>query len=410
MKRDVSGTMKSIENAVFIINAGSSGIKFALYETAPSLLQLFVGEIENIGHQNASLIWNNSFTNEKNTINIDAADYDTAVKQLVKWLESLADPSSIKAIGHRIVHGMNHSEPELISPELLSDLRKITAYDPEHLPLQLKLIDFFTQYNPAIPQVACFDTSFHTAMPAIAKLLPIPKQYREKGIKRYGFHGLSYAYLVEEVGRLQKKPVATGKIILAHLGNGASLAAVKDGKSMDTSMGFTPASGITMSTRTGDLDPGVAWYLMQAENLSAEQFSKLINHESGLLGISETSGDMRELLKRRSDDNRAAEAVDFFCYQVKKWIGSFSAVLGGLDTLVFSGGIGEHSSQVRSQVCDKLQFLGIEVDEVRNEKNEPVISTDSSNVCVRVIQTNEELMIAKLVCKVLNNRVSKAGD
>ncbi|MEJ0104182.1 MAG: acetate/propionate family kinase [Bacteroidota bacterium] len=402
--------MKSPGNSVFVINAGSSSIKFALYETEPSLLQLLYGQVENIGHSNACLTWTNNLINEKKSINIDAVNYDTAVKHLGEWLKNQADFVSIKAIGHRIVHGMNHSKPALITAGLLSDIKKIIAYDPEHLPLELKLIDFFTQYHPGIPQIACFDTSFHTGMPDVAKLLPIPKQYRAKGIQRYGFHGLSYAYLVEELGRLQNTPVAPGKIILAHLGNGASLAAVKNGKSMDTSMGFTPASGLTMSTRTGDLDPGVAWYLMQAENLSPEQFSKLINHESGLLGISGTSGDMRELIKNRKEDIHAAEAVDFFCYQVKKWIGSFTAVLGGLDTLVFSGGIGEHSPEVRRQVCDGLQFLGIELDETRNEKNESIISADRSKACVRVIHTNEELMIAKLVCKVLNNRVNEKHD
>jgi acetate kinase len=242
-------------------------------------------------------------------------------------------------------------------------------------------------------------------MPKVAKLLPIPRRYYTQGIHRYGFHGLSYAYLMEELKRVTGNDVAQGRIILAHLGNGASLAAVKEGKSIDTSMGFSPTSGLPMGTRSGDLDPGFALYLMQTEELGPAQFSNLINHQSGLLGISETSSDMQDLLESQSTDSRAAEAVELFCYQTRKWIGSFAAVLGGLDTLVFSGGIGEHAAEVRKRVCDDLQFLGIELAETRNLKNEAIISTDRSKVSIRVIHTNEELMIAKLACHVLNHPV-----
>ena len=244
-------------------------------------------------------------------------------------------------------------------------------------------------------------------MPPVAKLLPLPRKYEAMGIQRYGFHGLSYAYLMEELTRVAGNEIANGKIILAHLGNGASLAAVKDGKSIDTSMGFTPTSGLVMGTRTGDLDPGVAWFLMQSEKLNAEQFNNLINHQSGLLGISETSSDMQDLLKLQLKDNRAAEAVELFCYQTKKWIGSFAAVLEGLDTIVFAGGVGENAPEVRSRICSGLQFLGIELDEKRNMENDNIISNDKSRVTVRVIQTNEELMIEKSVYKVLNSTIKK---
>ncbi len=223
------------------------------------------------------------------------------------------------------------------------------------------------------------------------------------GIQRYGFHGLSYAYLLEELNRIAGNETAKGKLIIAHLGNGASLAAIKDGKSIDTSMGFTPASGLIMGTRGGDLDPGVAWYLMQIGKLNPEQLSHLINHESGMLGISETSSNMQELLKLKDSDSRAAEAIQLFCYQTKKWIGSYAAVLGGLDTLIFSGGIGEHVAEVRKLVCSGLDFLGIEIDTMKNEKNEAIISCTASKVSVHVIKTNEELMIARSVCNVLNN-------
>jgi acetate kinase len=236
----------------------------------------------------------------------------------------------------------------------------------------------------------------------VAKLLSIPRRYYEMGIQRYGFHGLSYAYLMEELERREGLEAANGKIILAHLGSGASLAAVKEGRSLDTSMGFTPTAGLPMGTRTGDLDPGVAWYLMQQEKLTPKEFSQLINHESGLLGISETNSDMRELMKIEETDHRAKQAVQLFCYQTRKWIGSFAAVLNGLDILIFAGGIGEHSPEVRSKVCDNLAFLGIELDEINNMNNEYLISTEISKVKVYVIKTNEELMIAKLVYNMLN--------
>ena len=218
-------------------------------------------------------------------------------------------------------------------------------------------------------------------MPRVAKLLPIPRRFDAAGIERYGFHGLSYAYLMEELARVAGAEAAQGRVILAHLGNGASLAAVRDGKSLDTSMGFTPAAGLPMGTRPGDLDPGVAWYMMRSENLNPEQFNHLINHESGLLGVSETSSDMRDLIERQRTDVRAAEAVELFCYQTRKWIGAFAAVLGGVETLVFAGGIGENSVEVRARVCSGLQFLGIELDEARNIANAPVISTDGQPGC-----------------------------
>lgn len=397
--------MLSMENAVLAINGGSSSIKFALYEMAATPALLLSGEIAGIGTDNPTFGFKDLVGNKEESTTVKAGDHSLAARYLIDWLESRPVFASIKAIGHRIVQGMNHTEPELITPALLSELYDISAYDPEHLPDEIKLIEVFRKKFPDLPQVACFDTSFHTAMPPVAKLLPVPRRYYAKGIHRYGFHGLSYAYLMEELERQAGSEVARGKVILAHLGSGASLAAVKNGTCLDTTMGFTPASGLPMGTRTGDLDPGVAWYLMQSEKLTPRQFSQLINHQSGLLGISETSGDMKELIKIEGVDKRAAEAVELFCYQTGKWIGSFAAVLGGLDTLVFSGGIGEHSAVVRQRVCNMLQFLGVELDEGRNLKNDAIISTESGKVSVRVINTNEELMIAKLVNRVLNKAV-----
>jgi acetate kinase len=249
--------------------------------------------------------------------------------------------------------------------------------------------------------VACFDTAFHHDLPRVAQLLPIPRRYEAQGVRRYGFHGLSYAFLMEELARLAGPEAAQGQIILAHLGNGASLAAVRDGKSIDTSMSFTPTAGVPMSSRSGDLDPGLIWYLARTENMSAKQFNEMVNSQSGLLGMSETCSDMRNLLDREARDVRAAEAVALFCYQIKKWIGSFAAALGGLDTLVFAGGIGENAPLVRARICDGLGFLGIELDPQRNAQHAALISPDSGRVRVRVIHTDEALMIARSVARVL---------
>ena len=292
---------------------------------------------------------------------------------------------------------MHHTAPELVSQNLLDELHRISPFDPDHLPSEIELIETFRQRHPQLPQVACFDTAFHQTMPRVAKLLPIPRRFEAKGIQRYGFHGLSYSYLMEELARIGDASATTGRVILAHLGNGASLAAVRDGKSIDTSMGFTPTAGLVMGTRTGDLDPGVAPYLARTEQIDTKQFYDMVNHKSGLLGVSETSSDMRDLLSQEPHDVRAVEAVALFCYQAKKWIGSYAAALGGLDTLVFAGGIGENAPAVRKRICEGLEFLGLELDETRNAKTADVISTEASRITVRVICTDEELMIARSV-------------
>ena len=394
--------MKAVTTSVLAVNGGSSSIKFALYEANGMLRLILSGEIENIGARNAVFNYTNTISNLKDSIAAKIADYDEAADFLIDWLEKQDCFASVKAIGHRIVHGMRHTSPERITAALLQELKKISAYDPDHLPEEIKLVEVFSIRHPDTAQVACFDTSFHTSMPQVAKLLTIPRKYIDQGIQRYGFHGLSYSYLMEELRRAAGNEAANGKIILAHLGSGASIAAVENGKSMDTSMGFTPTSGLPMATRTGDLDPGVAWYLMESEKLDAKQFNHLINHESGLLGISETSSDMRELIQTQSTDIRAADAVELFCYQTKKWIGAYAAAIGGIDVLVFSGGIGEHAAEIRSRICDSLGFLGIQIDNARNINDEAIISADAARVSVRVIKTNEELMIARLVCHVLN--------
>jgi acetate kinase len=272
----------------------------------------------------------------------------------------------------------------------------------DHLPREIELIEAFQQRHPTLPQLTCFDTSFHRGMPRVAKQLAIPRRLEARGVQRYGFHGLSYAYLIEELARLGETAASSGRVILAHLGNGASMAAVRHGKSIDTSMGFTPVSGLPMSTRSGDLDPGLVSFLARTEHMSPAQFDHMINQQSGLLGVSEISSDVRDLLAKEAVDVRAAEALALFCYQAKKCIGAFAAALEGLEALVFAGGIGEHAPIIRERICEGLGFLGVELDAERNARNAPLISRDAARVKVRVIRTDEELMIARSVARVLN--------
>ncbi|MHC4507590.1 MAG: acetate/propionate family kinase [Planctomycetota bacterium] len=402
---------KKINQAcVLAINGGSSSIKFALYQTSEPLEHSLHGSVDRIGLPGTNLTFSDSTGNRKGRLVLESSDTRSASNFLIDWLEEQIDFSLVSGVGHRVVFGMKHTDPERITQELLNELHRISPYDADHLPAEVELIEVLRRRYPNLPQVACFDTAFHRTMPRVARLLPIPRRLDAIGIQRYGFHGLSYAYLIEELARVAGTKAAQGRVILAHLGNGASLTAVHDGKSIDTSMGFTPTSGLPMSTRPGDLDPGLAWYLMREENLTPKRFSNLINHESGLLGISETSSDMRDLLDLETQDARAAEAVSLFCYQVKKWIGAFAAVLGGVEILVFSGGIGENAAEIRSRICEGLGFLGIELEEKRNVANVGVISAAASRIVVRVIRTDEEWIIASTVCGVLGLTIETEPD
>jgi acetate kinase len=399
IKKELS--MKLRNTSILTINGSSSSIKFALYQAGEPLERRLYGKIDRIGLSGTNLTFNDSTRKQQDSRSLATSDHESAASFLIDWLQEQTDFGSVKVAGHRVVHGMKYSEPMRITQELLDELHRISPYDPDHLPREIELIEAFRQRHPKLLQVACFDTAFHRSMPRVAKLLPIPRRFDALGIQRYGFHGLSYAFLIEELARLGDPAATKGRVILAHLGNGASLAAVCEGKSIDTSMGFTPSGGLPMGTRPGDLDPGAAWYMMRSENLTPKQFNHLINHESGLLGISETSSDMRDLLEREATEVRAAEAVELFCYYTRKWIGAFAAALGGLDTLVFAGGIGENAPAVRARICEGLGFLGIELEEKRNAANEGVISTDAGRATVRVIRTDEELMIARSVSRVL---------
>jgi acetate kinase len=390
-------------NSILTINGGSSSIKFALYQTGEPLKRMLYGKIDRIGLSGTNLTFQNSGRKPSSSRKLTVANHKSATDFLIEWLEAQTDFAWVKAVGHRVVHGMKHTKPEIVTKDLLDELYRISPNDPDHLPSEIELIETFRRRHPKMPQIVCFDTAFHQTMPRVAKLLPIPRRFDAKGIQRYGFHGLSYAYLMEELTRLGDPAAKKGRVILAHLGNGASMAAVRDGKSIDTSMGFTPTAGLVMSTRSGDLDPGLVSYLARTEKMTVPQFQKMVNHESGLLGISETSSDMRDLVAREAKDIRAAEAVESFCYQAKKWIGSYAAALGGLNTLVFAGGIGENMPTIRAHICSGLDFLGIKLDNTRDKKNAAVISTNASPVKVRVIRTDEELMIARSVCRIINS-------
>jgi acetate kinase len=349
---------------------------------------------------------------DKKSKPVAAPDHKAAVALLMDWIEGSIGTNTLAAVGHRVVHGgPAFSAPQLVTHEMIEELIQLKPFDPEHLPEEILLTQAFQHRFPGLPQVACFDTAFHHDLPRVARMLPIPRKYEAQGVRRYGFHGLSYSFLIGELARLAGQDAAKGRVILAHLGNGASLAAVKDGQSQDTTMAFTPAAGMPMSTRSGDLDPGLVWYLSRTEKMTDKQFNEMANFKSGLLGISETSSDMRDLLETEARDPRSAEAVAMFCYQAKKWIGAYAAALGGVDTLVFSGGIGENAPRVRARICEGLGFLGIEIDEKLNAANEPVISRAGGRVAVWVIHTDEEQMIARSVYGVLkqNSAVVKGN-
>lgn len=386
---------------VLTINAGSSSIKFALYRMGPQPTRALDGEIDRIGRGGSTLRTRLVEPQRSDRRAVDAVDQASAARCLIDWLTAQPQFRHVAAVGHRVVHGMARTDPSVISPALISELRNIASCVPEHLPAALALIEAFAHRAPELPQVACFDTAFHRDMPRVATLLPLPRRFDAMGVRRYGFHGLSYAYLIEALARVAGDEAAHGRVILAHLGSGTSLAAVRGGTCIDTSMGFTPSAGLPMATRAGDLDPGLAPYLERTAQVSSEQFFDMATHQSGLLGVSETSADMRDLLAREASDVRAAEAVAMYCYAVKKCIGSYAAALGGVETLVFAGGIGENAPVVRSRICEGLGFLGITLDAGRNAGNGEVISADGGRVAVRVMRTDEEVIIAREVVRLL---------
>jgi acetate kinase len=359
---------------VLALNAGSSSVKFALFRAGDPPAEVLRDTIERVG---------------------------TPLEVLGR-LEAKGATTGLAAIAHRLVcGGAQHTAPAVVTPELVRDLEQLRPLDPTHLPAELALIAACAARWPQVPQVACFDTAFHRDLPAHAYTLPIPRRYQAQGVRRYGFHGISYQFLLEELARTAGPAAAHGRVVLAHLGSGSSLAAVRAGVGIDTTMGFTPAGGLVMGTRTGDLDPGVLVYLLRAEHPTADRLDRLVNEESGLLGMSETTADVRDLLAREAADPRAAEALGVFCYQARKFVGAMAAALGGLDTLVFAGGIGENAPAIRARICGGLEFLGVRLAADRNSANAAVVSADGAPAAVRVIRTNEEAMLARSAFRLL---------
>ena len=376
---------------ILALNSGSSSLKFAVYEFDGARERLLLrGEAENIGAPSGHL-WlrtadGSSIVDQLRPI----SDHQTAVQIALDELKKGKYPSPA-AIGHRVVNGGRLSAPQKITPQILTDLRNLVPLAPLHLPAEIKIMEAVASQAPQIPQVACFDTAFHRRLPELAQRFPLPRKLFDEGLRRYGFHGLSYEYVLQELGSAAKGQ----GLVIAHLGNGCSLAAVRDGSPVDTSMGLTPTGGVMMGTRTGDLDPGILIYLLREKGYDAARLERLVDAESGLLGVSELTSDMKTLLAKRDSDARAAEAVAMFCRSIRKEIGAFAAVLGGLDILVFTGGIGERAPAVRDEICRDLGHLGVRLDPVRNNAEEDIISAAQSACLVRVVATNEELMIAR---------------
>jgi acetate kinase len=388
-------------SSIVVLNSGSSSLKFALFHAGDPPVRRVSGSFDRIGSQKGTFTWRVG-TDPVEHRTVEIPDHEACIEPLLIVMKDLRSSHPLRAIGHRVVHGgPQYREPQRVTPAVIEELQRLSPYDPAHLPAEIELIKEFSRRYPHVPQVACFDTAFHQGMPTVARLLSIPRRYYSAGVQRYGFHGLSYAFLMRELSRVGRPGEANGRIILAHLGNGASMAAVRDGKAVDTTMSFTPTSGLPMSRRSGDLDPGLVAYLARTEGMTVEQFHHMVNTESGLLGVSEISADMRDLLEQELDDPRAAEAIALFCYQAKKWIGALAATLGGLDTLVFSAGIGENAPTIRARICAGLQYLGVTLDEERNEAGKAVISTDDGKVTVRVMHTDEESEIAQSVVELL---------
>jgi acetate kinase len=382
------------------LNGGSSSIKFAVFTPGADPARVVAGQVERIGTSGATFTAADGAGRRIERRPLEAADHEQAAAFLADWLRSHLASQSLRGVGHRVVHGgVRLTEHQPITDAVLDQLRAAQPLDLAHLPREIALIEVFRRRFPDSTQVACFDTAFHRDLPAVARLLPIPRRFTDAGVRRLGFHGLSYTYLLSELRRLAPRE-ADGKVVLAHLGSGASMAAARGGNPFDTTMGFTPLAGLVMATRPGDLDPGVVTFLMREEKLTAEAMDDYLSRRCGMLGVSETSGDVRDLLSRRVGDRRAAEAIELFCYQARKWVGAFAAAMGGLDSLVFSGGIGEHSAEVRAGICDGLQFLGLSLDRARNAANAAVISAGGGAVTARVIPTDEEIVMARIVGEV----------
>jgi len=362
---------------VLTVNTGSSSVKLALYAAGADETRIASTQGDRI------------------------ADHAAALRSALGRLRTDADAAPLDAVAHRIVHGgRSYHEPVRITADVQRELQDLTGVDPDHMPQALAAIALMSEIYPDVPQIACFDTAFHHAMPRVAQMYPLPRRFRDNGVRRYGFHGLSCEYIMRALAGIDSQ-AAAGRVVIAHLGSGASLTAVRNGRSIETTMGFSPTGGVVMGTRTGDIDPGVLVYASVAGRLDADGLNRLVNREAGLLGVSETSQDMRDLLAREPTDSRAADAVALFCYSIRKALGSLVAVLGGIDTLVFTAGIGERAATIRQRICKGLDIFGLQLDDARNAEDAAIISTHGAAVTVRVIATDEDRMLARHAADVL---------
>jgi acetate kinase len=386
---------------ILTINTGSSSLKVALYEAGRDETRILSGEVERIGVPGGRFRLTDAHGATLIDQRGDLPDHGAALGAALAGLRRFRPELDLDAVGHRVVHGgIQYSEPQRVTPELIAALRELIPIAPDHMPQAVQAIQAAVEAYPGLPQVACFDTAFHRHMPRTAQLYPLPRHLADEGVIRYGFHGLSYESILRELRALAPRE-AEGRVVIAHLGNGASMAAVRGGIGIDTTMGFTPAGGLMMGTRPGDLDPGVLLYLLVERGMTPAAVNELVNQKAGLLGVSGIGADMRDLLGKEATDAQAAEAITLFCYQARKYLGALVAVLGGLDTLVFTGGIGEHAPSVRLRICEGLDFLGIRIDPDRNAAHAPAISREGGPVTVRVLRTDEDLMIARHTSELL---------
>lgn len=387
------------ERPVLSFNLGSSSLKFALFLMDAKEALLAAGEVERIGLHGGRYWIRDAENRVLEDSKGDFPEHSAAVSAVFSSIERLNFPKP-SAVGHRVVHGgPGHASPVIIDRQLLDELRGLIHFAPLHLPYEIQCMEAVASRFPELSQVACFDTAFHRRMPEIAQRFPLPGPLWDDGVRRYGFHGLSYEYVLSALGT--EKP---RRVIIAHLGNGASMAAIKNGQPMDTTMGFSPTGGFMMGTRSGDLDPGVLLYLMAEKGYDAGKIELLVNHQAGLLGVSGISSDMKTLLDRRKDAPRAALAVDMFCYHLRKHIGALAAVLGGVDAFIFTGGIGERAAPVRQDVCRGLEHLGIHLDPDKNEAHASVISKPESPCKIMIMSANEDLVIARHTFKLLTGQ------
>lgn len=380
------------------INFGSSSLKAAVYRygherAEPERLDTL--EISRIGRSESSIKISGQHDAQPAEQTRAQPTSQAAIDTLLDWLRSTGNDQRISAIGHRMVHGgRRYSDPCVVTPEVVEGLRSLIPLAPDHLPSALAALDALSRAYPRLPQIVCFDTAFHRTMVPEAQRYALPSTPALAEVKRYGFHGLSYEYILQRMRDIDSA-AASGRLIVAHLGNGASMVAVREGRSVDTTMGFTPTGGLVMGARSGDLDPGVLLYLLREQRMDAAALDKLVNKEAGLRGVSGRSGDMQDLLAHEAEDSRAADAVALFCYQARKFLGALTTTLCGVETLIFTGGIGEHAAPVRARICAGLDYLGIHVDDARNRAHAPIISPDGARVTVRVIATDEDQMIAR---------------